>query len=81
MRLSKSQALLYLFTKFQHAKQVKKAEEIQRLELSDITFKRYVAEIRRYYETFCPTHSLVYSRRENCYFLKCIKNAETSSKN
>jgi hypothetical protein len=46
-------------------------EELQnKLGISQPTFHRYVAEIRRYYDQFEADKKLVYSRKGDSYYLK-----------
>lgn len=46
-----------------------KKDYLARVEISDITFKRYVSEIRCYFANFEPDKELVYRKRDDTYFL------------
>lgn len=72
MRVNKTQALLYIFETLLKEGSIKKEDMMQQLEITSLTFKRYMQEIRAYAFNFFKKYELIYSRKEDRYFLKPI---------
>lgn len=70
MKISKAQSILRIYTILLKDKVLDKEKLAQDLSLSDITWNRYLTEIRSYLENFDEGHELVYRRRDNRYALK-----------
>lgn len=70
MKISKAQSILRIYTVLLKEQAVDKDKLAQDLSLSDITWNRYLTEIRSYLENFDDSHELVYRRRDNRYVLK-----------
>ena len=69
MELTKGQTLLYIYNKFESEKVIVKAEIMDECGLTDITFKRYIAEIRTYIKNFENYHEIKYVRKKDIYLL------------
>lgn len=72
MRVNKTQALLYIFEALLKEGSIKKEDMMQQLEITSLTFKRYMQEIRAYAFNFFKKYELIYSRKEDRYYLKPI---------
>lgn len=70
MKISKSQAILRLYSTLIKERNIDKKIMIKELNLSNITFNRYLAEIRSYLEGYEPNYVLVYRRHNDLYVLK-----------
>lgn len=70
MKISKAQSILRIYTILLKEKALDKDKLAADLSLSDITWNRYLTEIRSYLENFDDSHELVYRRRDNRYVLK-----------
>lgn len=67
--LTKGQTLLYIYNKLESEKVIIKAEIMDQCKLTDITFKRYIAEIRAYIKSFESNHEIKYVRKKDIYLL------------
>ena len=70
MLLSKGQALLFIYERFAKEKRVTKASIQDICQISSITFKRYVGEIRGYYAQVHPDYEIIYDRKKDCYLVQ-----------
>lgn len=70
MKVSKTQALMYLLSVLITNKQISKEYIKNKLEISDLTFRRYMQEIRAYLANFELPYELKYSKSEEVYYLK-----------
>ena len=70
MKIFKSQAILRLYSTLIKERNIDKKIMIKELNLSNITFNRYLAEIRSYLERYEPNYVLVYRRHNDLYVLK-----------
>jgi hypothetical protein len=69
MKVTKTQAVLVLYDTLLHVGVVRKKEYLATIETSDISFKRYISELRCYFTTFSPIYDINYSRKEDAYYL------------
>lgn len=69
MKTTKSQAVLYLYAMLQENGKIEKNEMMSTLSLNDLTFKRYISELRSYLVNFDRPEELLYVKRENHYVL------------
>ncbi len=69
MKVTKTQAVLVLYDALLHNGVVRKKDFLSTIETSDISFKRYVSELRCYFTTFSPNYEVSYSRKEDAYYL------------
>lgn len=70
MRVNKPQALMYIFEALITLGNIQKKDELNELEISDLTFKRYMQEIRAYIYNFNKDYELVYDYASQNYYLK-----------
>ncbi len=69
MKVNKTQAVIYMATLLVTNHQLRKQDVVSELELTDITFLRYIQEIRAFLANFYPYFELIYSRDKNEYRL------------
>jgi hypothetical protein len=72
MKASKTQAVLLLYDLFLMKGELRKKDYLQILEMSDISFKRYVSELRCYFANFGERYEVLYDRKHDLY--KLIKS-------
>ena len=72
MKVNKVQAIIYMFSLLQKSKKITKDEILQMISLSDVTFRRYIQEIRAYLINFNEPYELVYLKKDDAYLLKEI---------
>lgn len=70
MLTNKTQAVLRMYDWLRQDSCLVKKDFLAEIELSDISFKRYVSELRSYFMNFEPELELVYSRKDDAYYLK-----------
>ena len=69
MKVNKTQALMYLLIVLITNKQISKENIKNKLEISDLTFRRYMQEIRAYLINFELPYELKYLKGEDIYSL------------
>lgn len=69
MKVNKTQALMYLLNVLITNKQISKEYIKNKLEISDLTFRRYMQEIRAYLINFELPYELKYLKVEDIYSL------------
>lgn len=72
MKVNKVQAIIYMFSLLQKSKKITKDEILQMISLSDVSFRRYIQEIRAYLINFNEPYELVYLKKDDAYLLKEI---------
>ena len=70
MKVNKTQGVLFIFNMLIEQRSISKREVMSVLEISDITFKRYMQELRAYIDNFGKDYQLIYIRSEDQYYLK-----------
>lgn len=70
MKVNKTQGVLFIFDTLIEKGSINKKDMISALEISNITFKRYMQELRAYIDNFDSSYKLIYSRFEDQYYLK-----------
>ena len=70
MKVNKAQALMYLLSALITNKNINKEDIKNKLEISDLTFRRYMQEIRAYLINFELPYELKYLKSEEVYYLK-----------
>jgi len=73
LKARKSQALLLLYENLLEKKTICKEDCLSFLDVSDLTFKRYISELRAYLANFHPEKSIAYDRKHRHY---CLKDEE-----
>ncbi len=77
MKVNKTQGMLFIFDMLKSTGFINKEDIIEQLEISNLTFKRYMQELRAFIYNFNTQYELIYVRSENKYYLKnelSIKN-------
>lgn len=69
MKVTKTQAVLALYDDFLTKKVIRKKDYMAKVEVSDISFKRYISELRCYFMNFAPSLDIDYHRKEDAYYL------------
>lgn len=72
MKVNKVQAIIYMFSLLQKSKKITKDEIRQKISISDVSFRRYIQEIRAYLINFNEPYELVYLKKDDAYLLKEI---------
>jgi predicted DNA-binding transcriptional regulator YafY len=70
VKARKSQALLWMYERLLEKGSLTKEEYFAFFEVSGITYKRYVAELRAYLSNFHPERILFYDRRHRRYVIE-----------
>ena len=70
MKVNKTQGMLFIFDMLKSKGFINKEEIIEQLEISNLTFKRYMQELRAFIYNFNTQYELIYVRSENKYYLK-----------
>ena len=70
MRVNKAQAILYIFDMLKEQKYIIKSQILSELNISELTFWRYMQEIRAYIYNFNKSYDLKYNRSEDKYYLE-----------
>ena len=69
MKVMKGQGLLYIFNILKNRGYVKKEEILNALEITDLSFWRYIQEIKAFIYNFNLPYELIYDRRSERYIL------------
>lgn len=69
MKVTKTQAVLVLYDDFLQKRVLQKKDFLSQIEVSDISFKRYISELRCYFMNFAPRYDIAYQRKEDAYYL------------
>ena len=69
MKVNKTQAALYIFHKLLKNKRITKEEIQSELEISHLTFLRYIQELRTFVDNFFLAYEIRYSREDEAYYL------------
>ena len=70
MRVAKSQGVLYIFNLLLKNKYIIKENIMNDLEITELTFWRYIQEIRAFISNFNLSYELKYDRNEEKYYLE-----------
>ena len=76
MKLSKAEAVLYLYDHFLENHVVIKEDTLFSIEITDLTFRRYMSEIRCYLQEFHPEMEIHYRKGEGVNLYRRISNVE-----
>lgn len=72
MKVGKKQSLLYIFNILKDNGFIKKEVVVSELEINELSFWRYIQEIRAFLTNFNLPYELSYSREKDCYYLNKI---------
>lgn len=69
MKVSKSKALIYIYSLLTSKGELTKEEVQSVISISDISFRRYIQELRAYLANFGEQKELIFDRPSNKYVL------------
>jgi hypothetical protein len=69
MKVTKTQALMYILTTLLDKKELYKVDITNLFEISDTVFRRYMQEVRAYFYNFNVPYELKYSKSNAKYYL------------
>lgn len=69
MKVNKVQAVIYIFKTLLEKGKIKKAEIQNVVEINDLTFRRYMQELRAYLSNFDEPYELKYVKSDDSYYL------------
>ena len=72
MKVRKVQALIYIFKILLEKGYIKKKDIQETISLQDVTFRRYIQELRAYLLNFNEPYEIIYNKGEDIYLLKKI---------
>lgn len=72
MEVNKTQALLYIFETLLNKRKITKNDVLNQINISDLTFRRYIQELRAYLLNFNEPYEIVYNRKNDEYYLEDI---------
>ena len=72
MEVNKTQALLYIFETFLNKRKITKNNVLNQITISDLTFRRYIQELRAYLLNFNEPYEIIYNRKNDEYYLEDI---------
>ena len=81
MVFSKSQATLYIFQQLLEKGSIKRSEVISVLSVSDVSFRRYIQELRAYFVNFNEPYEIEYFKSIDLYHLKNIDVSKNDTDN
>jgi hypothetical protein len=70
MRVTKTQAVLYLLQLFLKNGVVKKEDFLATIQVSEVSFRRYINELRCYFVNFDLYDEIIYDPSDGAYHLK-----------
>ena len=72
MEVNKTQALLYIFETLLNKRKITKNNVLNQITISDLTFRRYIQELRAYLLNFNEPYEIIYNRKNDEYYLEDI---------
>lgn len=66
----KNVSILYIYDKFLNNRYLDKKEVQAELLINDLTFKRYIKDLREYFSFMRKDEEIYYDRESNLYWLK-----------
>ena len=72
MKVNKSQALMFIFETLLKVGYINRNIVKDNIEIKEVTFRRYIQEIRAYLVNFNEPYEVEYNKSEDKYFLKKI---------
>ena len=74
MKAGKTQSVMYIFMNLLKHGSINKTDITEELEISDLTFRRYLQELRAFLVNFNFGYEIKYNKTDDVYFLVSIKN-------
>ena len=69
MKASKSQGMMFILNMLITTGYIKKDNVIDTLEISHLTFRRYIQELRAFYYNYMNNEEIIYDKEKNIYYL------------
>jgi len=69
MKSSKTQYVLYIFNMLITKGFIKKDAIIDALDISNLSFRRYMQELRAFYYNYMNKEDIIYDKTKNIYYL------------
>ncbi len=69
MKANKTQGVLLIYSILLEKKAIRKEEIMNRLEINEITYYRYIQELRSFLYNFNCCKELIYERKDETYYL------------
>ncbi len=69
MKANKTQSVLFIYTVLLEKKEMTKKEIMNYLDINELTFYRYIQELRAFLCNFNYAKELIYERNEDKYYL------------
>jgi hypothetical protein len=70
MRVNKSQAIMYLFEAFLADGYIKKKTVMEELEVTEMTFRNYINEMKCFFSNFNRNEEIFYDKKADLYRYK-----------
>lgn len=70
MKVSKSQSTMLILKYLLEDKRVSREEILDQVDISELTFRRYIQEIRAFLANFYFNYEVVYCKKDDCYYLE-----------
>ncbi len=69
MKVNKTQGVLFIYSILLEKKEIRKEEIMNRLEINELTYYRYIQELRSFLYNFNCCKELIYERKDGTYYL------------
>ena len=70
MKTNKTQAVLLMYKILLETGKLRKDDVMMKVEMTDLSFRRYISELRCFFMNFDEPLEIIYVKAENCYYLK-----------
>lgn len=70
MKVSKAQAILFIYEQLLNNEFITKEDIQSVISISDVTFRRYIQELRAYLVNFNKEYEIMFDKKLTHYFLK-----------
>ncbi len=79
MKVNKTQGVLFMYSLLLEKKEIAKEDIMAELEINELTFYRYIQELRAFLCNFNCNKELIYERSNNKYYLSNQHNKSLKS--
>jgi hypothetical protein len=69
MKTTKTQAVLLMYRTLRDSGCLRKEDILMKVEISDLTFRRYISELRCFFMNFDEPEEIIYVKAKDAYFL------------
>lgn len=70
MKVNKTQVLLFMLLLLKEKGYLSRMEILEQVDIKEQTFRRYIQELRAFLYNFHINQEVIYSRNDDCYYLK-----------